>query len=65
VLREHLLEYHPEKMIPRFREELRRGDNRFAHAVDSCRNFGRGTNERKIQKLLDEAGERRKKSSSS
>lgn len=55
VLLEHLLQYHPKKMITRFRQELRGGDKRFADALDSCWNFGSGANEQKIQTLLDEA----------
>ena len=55
VLLEHLLQYHPKKMITRFRQELRGGDKRFADALDSCWNFGSRANEQKIQTLLDEA----------
>jgi hypothetical protein len=55
VLLEHLLQYHPKKMISGCRQELRRGDKRFADALESCWNFGSGANKHKIQKLLDEA----------
>ena len=51
LLLEHLLEHHPRTMIPRFRAELTRGDERFRSAVGSCWSFGNS----RIQALIDEA----------
>lgn len=65
VLLEHLLQYHPKKMLPRFTEELRRGDKRVLDALGACWNFGSGAHKGRIQKLLDEARENRRKASSS
>lgn len=65
VLLEHLLQYHPKKMIPRFTQELRAGDRRFADAVSSCWNFGSGWSEPEIEKLLEEASKRSRKVQSS
>ena len=55
VLLEHLLEYHPSKMIPMFRAELRSGNRRFKGSVAGCSNFGNSRNRARIQELIDEA----------
>ena len=55
VLLEHLLQYHPKKMLKLFREELKQGNSRFARAVAGCWNFGRGASEQQIEKVLEEA----------
>jgi hypothetical protein len=59
VLLEHLLEYHPSKMIPRFRAELRSGNRRFRKSVAGCGNFGDSRNHARIQALIDEASRTR------
>jgi hypothetical protein len=55
VLLEHLLEYHPARMIPKFRAELSSGNRRFARSVAGCGNFGSSRNRARIQELIDEA----------
>ena len=55
VLLEHLLEYHPATMIPRFKAELAAGDRRFRESVASCGNFGNSRTRSRIQRLIDEA----------
>jgi hypothetical protein len=55
VLLEHLLEYHPTVMIPRFEAELAAGDPRFRQSVGMCFNFNRGPSKRRVQRLIDQA----------
>ena len=56
VLLEHLLEYHPTTMIPRFKAELATGSRRFKKAVAFCANFGDSRSRARIQKVIDVAG---------
>jgi len=55
VLLEHLLEYHPRTMVPRFKAELTNGNRRFKKAVASCGNFGDSRSRARIQKVIDAA----------
>ena len=55
VLLEHLLQYHPETMIPRFKAELAFGNLRFRKSVASCWNFGTSRYRARIQRLIDAA----------
>jgi hypothetical protein len=60
VLLEHLLEYYPASMIPKFRAELESGNRRFARAVVSCGNLGnsrtRARRELSIPNAIQEPG---------
>src|SRR5687768_17399243 len=49
VLLEHLLEYHPSKMIPLFRAELSSGNRRFKKSLAGCWNCGNSRNRARIQ----------------
>ena len=55
VLLEHLLEYHPATMVPRFQAELATGTRRFRKAVALCANFGDSSSRASIQKVIDAA----------
>jgi hypothetical protein len=55
VLLEHLLQYHPAKMIPKFKAEMASGNRRFSSSVASCDNYGKSRTRARIQKIIDEA----------
>ena len=55
VLLEHLLEYHPARMIPKFEAELATGDQMFRRSVAMCANFNTGRLRRRVQTLIDQA----------